>query len=476
MLRTHAAFFSMFRSVADIVIIGVCWLAVYFLRFYSGIFSVERGIPAFNKHLILTLPIMLICFIACVWSGIYKPQRVQHMFQLFADTCKASILSGLFVFTFLYGTLGTRYSIMGDAPYTRILSVLFVPVLFLGLSISHLLTMAVIRSLRKKGYNLRHYAVIGAGKNAQQLVSDISKMGWLGLKCAFFVDNDEKYFGKEILGCPVYGPVEKTPELIKNKSIDEIYLALGGSEAQRAYPVLESLQNAGVTVRIIPDWGNLLSVSNPVVVPIGSQILFSAGDSPLSGYNIILKHIFDFAAALVLLIIFSIPMLIVAILIKASSRGPVFYKQSRVGMDQKEFKIYKFRTMKENAEEESGPQWSTKDDARRTRIGIFLRKMSIDELPQLFNILLGQMSLVGPRPERPNFVKEFSEEYKRYMLRHKVKSGMTGWAQINGFRGDTSLRKRLVYDLYYVRNWSFVLDLWILLRTPWHVIKGENAH
>ena len=145
-------------------------------------------------------------------------------------------------------------------------------------------------------------------------------------------------------------------------------------------------------------------------------------------------------------------------------------------MDRKEFKIYKFRTMKDNAEEESGPTWSTKNDSRRTKIGVFLRRTSLDELPQLFNVLKGQMSLVGPRPERPLFVREFSEQYWRYMLRHKVKSGMTGWAQINGFRGDTSLRKRLVYDLYYVKNWSFALDLWILLRTPWHVVKGENAH
>ena len=145
-------------------------------------------------------------------------------------------------------------------------------------------------------------------------------------------------------------------------------------------------------------------------------------------------------------------------------------------MDQKEFKILKFRTMRTDAEKETGPQWSMAKDNRCTLIGKFLRKTSLDELPQLINVVSGQMSLIGPRPERPHFVKQFSEEYKKYMLRHKVKAGMTGWAQIHGFRGNTSLRKRLVYDLYYVRNWSFALDLWILLRTPWHIIKGENAH
>jgi len=169
-------------------------------------------------------------------------------------------------------------------------------------------------------------------------------------------------------------------------------------------------------------------------------------------------------------------MLVIALLIKLTSKGPVFYKQTRRGMDQKEFEILKFRTMRIDAEKENGPQWSKPDDAMCTSIGKWLRRKSLDELPQLINVIKSQMSLVGPRPERPYFTKQFSEEYRRYMLRHKVKAGMTGWAQIHGFRGDTSLRKRLVYDLYYVKNWSFALDLWILLRTPWHIIKGENAH
>ena len=177
-----------------------------------------------------------------------------------------------------------------------------------------------------------------------------------------------------------------------------------------------------------------------------------------------------------LLILFSIPMLIIALLIKLTSKEPVFYKQTRMGLDQKEFEIIKFRTMITDAEQQGGPQWSVPNDVRCTPIGKWLRQTSLDELPQLINVIKGNLSLVGPRPERPYFVKQFSEEYRRYMLRHKVKAGITGWAQVNGFRGNTSLRKRLIYDLYYVKNWSFALDLWILLLTPWHVIKGENAH
>ena len=166
----------------------------------------------------------------------------------------------------------------------------------------------------------------------------------------------------------------------------------------------------------------------------------------------------------------------IAVLIKLSSKGPVFYRQTRVGAEQEKFRILKFRTMKVDAEEGNSPQWAKPNDPRCTNIGAGLRKSSLDELPQLVNVLKGQLSLVGPRPERPFFVEQFSEEYRKYMLRHKVKPGITGWAQINGFRGHSSLRKRLVYDLYYVRNWSFWLDLWILLRTPWQIVKGKNAY
>jgi len=169
-------------------------------------------------------------------------------------------------------------------------------------------------------------------------------------------------------------------------------------------------------------------------------------------------------------------MLVIATLVKAGSRGPALYRQTRVGMDGREFPMLKFRTMAVDAEASDGPKWATDDDPRRTRVGAWLRRTSLDELPQLVNVLKGEMSLVGPRPERPHFVKQFSEDYKRYMLRHKVKAGMTGWAQINGLRGDTSLRKRLLYDLYYVRNWSFGFDILILTLTPWSVLKGRNAY
>ncbi len=468
MLKRYATFVSLLRSANDICIIGCIWIFVFYVRFHSGAFTTAKGIPDFKRHLILTLPVILICYLSCLLTGLYKPKRVQNISVQLVAIFKASIFSGLFVLVFFY--------YLQDMPYSRKLLTLFVIMLLVGLGVSHLFTMAIMRILRAKGYNLLHYAVIGVGKKGQQLVHDIEQMRWLGLRCAFFVDNDPSSIDSELRGIPVYGPVNKLTELVKTETIDEVYLALGGSEAQKAYPILKALQSAGVTIRILPDWGNLASISRANAITIGSQVLFSAADSPLNGTNIILKEVFDRTVSLILLAIFAIHMVLIAVLIKLTSKGPVFYKQIRVGMNQKEFKMLKFRTMIVGAEKENDPQWTKHSDPRRTRIGSWLRCISFDELPQLINVVKGQMSLVGPRPERPVFAKQFSEDYKKYMLRYKVKAGMTGWAQINGFRGNTSLRKRLLYDLYYIRNWSWWLDMWILMQTPWHIIKGENAY
>jgi len=475
MLKRYAVFFSLLRSIIDIAMIGCVWVAVYYLRFkffpsYLGMFHVDpaKGIPPFDKHLILTPTIVAVSYVGCLLAGLYRPKRIKSAFKQFGEVLKASFIGGLLVQAYLY------YS--QDVFYSRPLVALFIVMLFWGLLCSHLVAMMILRYIRRKGYNLRYYAVIGAGKKGQLLVRDIRQMGWLGLKCSFFVDNNPERIGNRLLDVPVYGPIDKLTDLVETKVIDEVYLTLGGHEAQTVYPILESLQSRGVTIRIIPDWGNLVSISDAVAVPIGSQVLFSAADSPLTDRNIALKEIFDRVVGLLLLVVLAVPMTVIALLIKITSKGPILYKQTRVGMDQKEFDMLKFRTMRVDAETENGPQWAKRDDPRCTRVGKWLRATSLDEVPQLINVIKGEMSLVGPRPERPHFVKQFSEEYRKYMLRHKLKAGMTGWAQIYGFRGDTSLRKRLQYDLYYIRNWSFGLDLWILLRTPWQILKGKNAY
>ncbi len=466
MLKTYAAYISIIRSIMDILNFSASWLVVYWLRFYAPFVSSPTSIPKFSNHVKYLIPVVGLCYLAAILAGLYRVRRMVSSGRDLIDIVKASSIATLMVMAFFY-------YIQSASPYSRILIASFGLLLCLSTMLTHLLLRITLRFIRSKGYNIRHYAIIGTGVKAQRLFDDLCRMSWTGMKCIWFVDDDEKLIGTKIKGISVVGPVEKLPNLLSQREVDEVYLTKGGDDAQRAYSVLERLQLSGVKVRIVPDWGNLLSISKPEVLAIGSQVLFSASDSPLSGYNILIKQLFDIVASLILITLLALPMLIIAIAVKLTSKGPILYKQKRVGLDGREFNIFKFRSMVDSANK---PGWTISNDPRRTKIGAFIRTTSIDELPQLFNVLKGDMSLVGPRPEQSCFVEDFSGEFRRYMLRHHVKAGMTGWAQIHGLRGDTSLRKRLAYDLYYVKNWSFALDIFILLRTPFVVLKGENAY
>jgi FlaA1/EpsC-like NDP-sugar epimerase len=293
MLRRHSAFFLFFRIILDIAITAGIWVLVYFIRFKSGVLDYPKGITPFGYHLKLTIPIVALCCFAFVITGIYKPKRVGNFFKQFLDLAKAVILSGLLIMTFFY--------YVSQAPYSRTLLSIFVVMLFIGLSLFNLSTMRLLRFIRKKGYNQRHFIVIGAENKAIQLVTDIKNTSWLGLKCAFFVSDNTKIIGEDLLGIPVYGPTKETLNLVKNRNIDEVYMAMDKSSSN-LYPILEALQLQGITVRIVPDWGNLISISKPTIVPIGSQVLFSAGDSPLTGINIVIKEFFDRTVAFLLLV------------------------------------------------------------------------------------------------------------------------------------------------------------------------------
>ncbi|UCG57564.1 MAG: undecaprenyl-phosphate glucose phosphotransferase [Phycisphaerales bacterium] len=467
MLRRYALLFSVLQSAFDVLLVIAAWVLTYFIRFHSGLFSSPKGISPFGGHIYLTLLIAFLCYLGCSWAGLYRSRRLQTFSGQVARVFKACVISAVLISTALY--------YLYDAPYSRKLLAMFFVLLFASLVLSRVAAMAALRVLRHKGYNLRYYAVIGAGKKGQQLVRDLEHSAWTGMKCRFFVDNNPARIGRTLSDVPVYGPIEKTTTFAGDNALDEIYLSLTGSEAQSAYPVLRELQNKGVTVRVIPEWGSLLSMGQTTTVTVGSQILFSAAEPPLGAANTLLKHVFDRAMAMVLLLILAIPVCVIAVLIKLSSKGHVFYRQTRVGISNKEFEIIKFRTMKAESQEQTGSPQFAPDEARYTRIGAWLRRTSLDELPQLINVARGEMSLVGPRPERPNFAQQFSGKYKKYMLRHKVRPGMTGLAQVHDLRGDTTVRRRLLYDLYYIKNWSFALDFWILLRTPWHILRSRNA-
>ena len=467
MLKTRIVLFSFVRALIDIVIVALCWIFVYYIRFHWGIFDVSKGIPDFCEHLNYTVPVVLLTFIGCVATGFYKPKRTKNLFELLSDMFRAAFVSWSLIIIFFY--------YVGNILYSRKLQLIFCFMILFALASDHILMMSILRFLRARGLNLKYYAVIGTGTKAQQLVRRIDESPWLGLKCSFFISNFSDSSFTNLLGRPIYNDIHSLSKLAKEYQLNEIYLALDDYDRTNVYPVLQNLQLEGYKIRILPQWVHLVYMGTPDITNIGSQILFSAADSPLQGYKVILKRIFDIIVSLTTLMILALPMVIIMIIIKLTSEGPVFYSQVRLKHNQQPFSILKFRTMYTDAEI-NGPGWTTKNDPRRTPFGKILRITSLDELPQLINVFKGDMSLVGPRPERPCYVKDFSGQYRKYLLRHNIKSGITGWAQIHGYRGDTSLKKRLIYDLYYIKNWSFAFDLWILLLTPFHLFRRENAY
>lgn len=465
MLKRHYAMVNFLRITTDLLITAVIWNLVYFIRFHTGLFSYTH-LPPYSKHLMLTIPIILIFYASRAGVGIYRSVRIQTTLRQFRMQVLSVFLGFSLVILFFY--------YRDDVPYTRLLLLLFLIGLLLGILLSHYCILSVLRYLRSKGYNQRYYGIIGTGRKALKLHQDIENHPYLGLNCSFLIDDRPELDGRIFQGVRVYGHINQLQNVVAQYPVDEIYLASNAGSIQSLYPVLQELQNRGTTIRILPDWGKLATLGSLSTVIIGSSVLFTAADPPLSGTNLILKDLFDRILALLLLVIFAVPMLMIAALIKVTDGGPVFYRQKRIGMDQKVFHIIKFRTMEVSDPDMHG--WTVEDDPRRTRIGKFLRSASLDELPQLLNVLRGDMSLVGPRPEQLYYTKRFSEEYRNYMLRHKVKSGMTGWAQIHGFRGNTRLRKRIQYDLNYIQNWSIWLDLLILVRTPICILRDPNAY
>ena len=340
---------------------------------------------------------------------------------------------------------------------------------------SHFLVRVILAEFRKRGFNLRHVLIVGSGELGQSLAEKFNQHPEFGLKIVGFLSSHPEKIGIEINGIKVIGLYNEIPKIIQRCGVDQLYIALPLHAQDRLEKVLNSLNEETVDVKVVPDLLRFMNLQAGVEELDGLPIINMA-ESPLYGWNILLKRTSDLVFSITLIVTLSPLFLILAIIIRLESVGPIIFRQERVGLDGKPFEMLKFRSMKVDAEQITGPVWANKADNRRTRLGSFLRKTSIDELPQLFNVLRGDMSLVGPRPERPVFVKEFKRSIPKYMLRLKMKAGLTGWAQVNGWRGNTSLDKRIEYDLYYIKNWSLLFDFKIILMTAWKGFVNPNAY
>jgi len=331
----------------------------------------------------------------------------------------------------------------------------------------------VQRALQARGLGGARVLIVGTGEVGQMILQKIRHLPGLGYEVMGFVDDRSDL--ETTMGVPVLGRIDDLPSLIDEHSIDEVIIALPEGSHEEILTIISLCERGKVNIKVYPDVFQIMA-AQVTIGDLGGLPLLTVRDIALRGWKLTLKRAVDLIGSAIGLVVISPLMLLVAALVKLDSRGPVFYTQVRMGLDAKPFWVIKFRSMRADAESESGPVWATEDDPRRTRLGAFIRRFSIDEWPQFINVLLGEMSLVGPRPERPVFVEQFKRSIPRYMDRHREKAGLTGWAQVNGLRGDTSIAERTKYDLWYIENWSLLLDFKIILKTIFNAFTSKNAY
>jgi len=454
----------------DIMMTSGAFLAAYSLRFQAGILPVLDPVVPSREDYLVALPILLLaCSISYRACRLYEPRRVGTISRELFDIARAT------VFAILLFSASTFFIRREGFEYSRAVFLAFGVTNFFLLGATRFLMRTALRELRRKGRNLRHILIVGCGRVAQDLAEKIQESPWTGLQIVGFLDHSGERIGKSVAGHPIIGSEAEVADLVRHRRIDQVFIALPFKHYARAERIVDALSHEMVDVRIIPDFSRLATLQLRID-SFENLAVITIQESPLVGWHSMLKRTLDILISVVVLVLALPLMAVIAILIWLESRGPIFYLQERMGYDGATFRIFKFRTMRPHAEAESGAAWTTANDPRRTRIGAFLRKTSLDELPQFLNVIRGDMSIVGPRPERPVLIDSFRRSIPRYMLRHKIKAGITGWAQVNGWRGDTSLKKRVQYDLYYIRNWSIGFDIRIMLLTLVRGFVDRNAY
>jgi Undecaprenyl-phosphate glucose phosphotransferase len=462
--------------LSDAVLGMAAFLLAYALRFHAGIIPVTKGIPPLMQYLAVAPFVGLLVPAAFQIQGIYHLRRgrsrVDDFFAVFVGSILAVVLG-------IVGTLYLQAYYVSDAlkeigalEVSQLVWGLF---LVLNVSLTYATREVVRESLERRwraGIGLKRVAIAGVGDLGRLIADKILEHRELGYRILGFIDDAAADDHIGYRGLPLLGTVAEAEEIVRRESIDQLYLALPLEAHEQTLHLLEVSGREYVDARFVPDLLQFIALRARLEDLDGVPVI-SLNDVPLQGFNSVLKRLIDIGIAAVSLLVFSVPMAILAALVRLTSPGPVFYRQERMGLDGKSFTIYKFRSMVHDAERDTGPIFASEEDPRRTGFGAFLRRYSLDELPQLINVLKGDMSIVGPRPERPPFVEQFKHRYPQYMLRHKVKSGMTGWAQVNGWRGNTSIEKRIEYDLYYIENWSLSLDIKIMWLT---LLRGFHTH
>ena len=455
MLKAHSRLFEQLMLAGDLAVVAFAWLAAYGLRFYVlGPPLVTPEIPPLEDYLLQLLPILVVWAIAFHWFELYRPRRLGSRFAEWADIAKASTLGVLVLVAIM------QFAFHGY-DYSRTVIVYFWALSIAGAGALRVGFRQTLRAARRRGYNLRHTIVVGGGRPATDVLAMLARRVDLGIHVLGVLGDKAEC---EARTEPWLGTFDDVRAVLDRHQVDVVIVALPHTEHGRLAGILADIGDDPVTIHLVPDVYGLATLRGGVeefeAIPF-----IHLRQSPLYGWNRVLKRAFDIVAGGAALVLAFPLMAGIALAVRATSAGPALLRQERMGLDGRRFQLLKFRTMRVNAEDETGPVWARPDDDRCTSLGALLRRFNLDELPQLVNVLRGEMSLVGPRPERPVFVEDFRRRIPGYMLRHKVKAGMTGWAQVNGWRGDTSLEKRIEYDLYYIERWSLLFDVKILAQT-----------
>jgi exopolysaccharide biosynthesis polyprenyl glycosylphosphotransferase len=466
-LHRYGEVFRGFLMLADLVLVAACWTAAYALRF--TVFWDEPSAvwkPGFVDWMTPLVGIVPLVFWTFRSRGLYRAQRTGSLLRE----------AGLIVGGMSIAVVGVLAADAAFRMYHSRLGIAF----FWGLGTLTLVASRVagrgfLRSMRRRGFNLRYVLIAGAGELAAEVIASIHAQPEAGLRILGAVSDDPARQGKTIEGVKVLGPYAALKEILRRRPVDEVVIALPREDAPQLEKLLADLDDELVTVRLIPDLLHVMTLRSSVEELDGLPLI-NLRESPMVGWAAVQKRAFDVVVAAGMLVALSPLLALAALLVWASSGRPILFGQERMGLDGRVFRMLKLRTMRPDAERETGPVWTSPDDPRRTRVGGWLRRASVDELPQLWNVLRGDMSLVGPRPERPVFIERFRREIPGYMLRHKVRAGLTGWAQVHGWRGDTSLHERIEHDIYYIQNWSLWLDVRILLMTLWRGWVNRNAY
>ena len=468
----------------DMAATALAWMLAYYTRFNStlvtALFPPYKGVPAVRDYALLLPLILAVAAVVFVLQGLYRLRRPMSPIDNALRTLAALIVTAaLSLGVTLYVRIYFRYApeVAPSAEYSQGVFALFV---LLGTPLvvaSRKLLRTWFERSWARGENAVRILVAGASDLGQTVARKLAAHRRLGFNVVGFL-TESKEVEAEVEGRPVFGSLEAANEVIAAQSIDVVYVALPVEQHAAMVDLVKNLNNQFVDVRIVPDLLQCLTLRAGIEDLDGIPIV-SLNETPMQGPAALVKRLMDIMGGVALLIGLTLslilPAIVLAILLRGG-KGPILYTQERMTVDGRRFFVYKFRTMVENAEAETGPVWAKDGDPRRTELGAFLRKYNLDEWPQLLNIIKGDMSLVGPRPERPSFVHEFKNHIPNYMLRHRVRSGLTGWAQVHGWRGNSSLEKRIEFDLYYIENWSLYLDIKILVLTLFRGFGQTHAY